>query len=72
LRGKLLPLLDTLLMWANHAGHLAPDMVLWLMEHGSMPLYTIQGGYGLNVAESVQRIIVRRALLARHPKRNNE
>ena len=33
-----------------------------------MPLYTPVGGSWLNMAESVQRIIVRRALAGQHPK----
>ncbi len=37
-------------------------------EHGVMPLYTPVGGSWLNMAEPVQRIIVRRALAGQHPK----
>lgn len=33
-----------------------------------MPLYTPLGGSWLNMAESVQRIIVRRALSGQHPQ----
>jgi hypothetical protein len=33
-----------------------------------MPLYTPLGGSWLNMAESVQRILVRRALSGQHPK----
>ena len=51
-----------LLVWDNLTGHRTPDMVLWLMEHGIMPLYTPLGGSWLNITESVQRIIVRLAL----------
>ncbi len=40
----------------------------WLFEHGVMPLYTPIGGSWLNMAESVQRIIVPRALAGQHPK----
>ena len=63
----LLPPLRMLLVWDNLAGHLTPDMVLWLIEHGIMPLYTPLGGSWLNMAESVQRIIVRRALDGQAP-----
>lgn len=59
---KQLPPLRMLLVWDNLAGHLTPDMVLWLMAQGIMPLYTPLGGSWLNMAESAQRIIVRRAL----------
>ena len=36
--------------------------VLWLFAHGIMPLYTPLGGSWLNMAESFQRILKRRAL----------
>lgn len=63
-----LPPLRMLLVWDNLAGHHTPDMVLWLIEHGIMPLYTPLGGSWLNMAESVQRIIVRRALDGQSPE----
>jgi hypothetical protein len=63
-----LPPLRILLVWDNLAGHLTPDLVGWLFEHGVMPLYTPIGSSWLNMAESVQRIIVRRALSGQHPK----
>ena len=65
---RLLPPLRMLLVWDNLAGHCTPDMVLWLIEHGIMPLYTPLGGSWLNMAESVQRIIVRRALDGQAPE----
>ena len=57
-----------LLVWDNLAGHLTPDLVIWLISKGVVPLYTPLGGSWLNMAESVQRIIVRRALLGQHPR----
>jgi hypothetical protein len=63
-----LPPLRILLVWDNLAGHLTPDMLGWLFEHGVMPLYTPLGGSWLNMAESVQRIIVRRALSGQYPQ----
>jgi transposase len=63
-----LPPLRILLVWDNLAGHLTPDLVGWLFQHGIMPLYTPIGGSWLNMAESVQRIIVSRALAGQHPK----
>ena len=39
----------------------------WLLAHGVWPLYTPLGGSWLNMAESVQRILVRRALEGQHP-----
>jgi len=62
-----LPPLRIVLVWDNLAGHLTPDLVVWLFHHGVMPLYTPIGGSWLNMAESVQRIIVPRALAGQHP-----
>lgn len=59
---ELLPPLRALLVLDNLAGHKTPSLVLWLVAHGVMPLYTPLSGSWLNMAESVQRIIVRRAL----------
>jgi hypothetical protein len=45
--------------------------MIWLtgsVTQGVMPLYTPVGGSWLNMAESVQRILVRRALSGQHPK----
>lgn len=63
-----LPPLRILLIWDNLAGHLTPDLIGWLFEHGVMPLYTPLGGSWLNMAESVQRILVRRALSGQDPQ----
>jgi hypothetical protein len=43
-------------------------MVRWLLQHGILPLYTPLSGSWLNMAESLQRIIVRRALSGPHPQ----
>ena len=67
-----LPPLRILLVWDNLAGHLSHDLFPWLFEHGVMPLYTPLGGSWLNMAESVQRIIVRRALAGQHPQQAQE
>jgi len=63
-----LPPLRSLLVWDNLAGHKTPEMVYWLCAHGVMPLYTPLGGSWLNMAESIQRIVVRRALAGQHPE----
>jgi hypothetical protein len=63
-----LPPLRILLVWDNLAGHLTLDLVRWLFHHGVMPLYTPLGGSWLNMAESIQRIIVPRALAGQHPQ----
>jgi len=41
--------------------------VLWLCAHGVMPLYTPVGGSWLNMAESIERGLKRRALDGQHP-----
>lgn len=58
--------LRMLLVLDNLAGHKTPEMVLWLFDHGIMPLYTPLSGSWLNMAESVQRIIKRRAVECQH------
>lgn len=62
-----LPPLRMLLVLDNLAGHKTPDFVVWLFEHGIMPLYTPVAGSWLNMTESVQRILQRRALAGQHP-----
>ncbi len=62
-----LPPLRLILIWDNLAGHLSWSIVRWLFQHGVMPLYTPLSGSWLNMAESLQRIIVRRALAGQHP-----
>jgi transposase len=61
-----LPPLRLLLVWDNLTGHKTPELVLWLCEHGIMPLYTPVGGSWLNMAESIQRVLKRRALAGQH------
>jgi hypothetical protein len=61
-----LPPLRLILIWDNLAGHRSYDMVRWLLQHGILPLYTPLSGSWLNMAESLQRIIVRRALSGQH------
>jgi hypothetical protein len=58
--------LRMLLVMDNLAGHKTPEMVLWMFDHGIMPLYTPLSGSWLNMAESIQRIIKRRALECQH------
>jgi hypothetical protein len=61
------PPLRLLLVLDNLAGHLSCELVKWFFDHGIMPLYTPIGGSWLNMAESVQRILKRRALECQHP-----
>ena len=62
-----MPPLRLLLVLDNLSGHHTPSFVMWLCEHGIMPLYTPLGGSWLNMAESIQRILKRRALDGEHP-----
>jgi DDE superfamily endonuclease len=63
-----LPPLRVLLILDNLTGHKSADLVCWLMAHGIMPLYTPLAGSWLNMAESVQRILVDRALSGQQPE----
>jgi hypothetical protein len=64
-----LPPLRMLLVLDNLAGHKTAALVCWLFAHGIMPLYTPISGSWLNMAESLQRILKRRALGGQHPER---
>jgi hypothetical protein len=67
-----LPPLRMLLIWDNLAGHKTSNLVDWLIQQGVMPLYTPLGGSWLNMAESIQRILKRRALDGQHPTQPHE
>ncbi len=69
---EVLPPLRMLLVLDNLTGHRTPSFVLWLFAHGVMPLYTPLGGSWLNMAESIQRILKRRALDGHHPQTPTE
>lgn len=63
------PPLRMLMIWDNLKGHQTPEMVEWCRERGVGPLYTPLSGSWLNMAESVQRILERRALEGQHPEK---
>jgi hypothetical protein len=63
-----LPPVRLLLIWDNLRGHVTPSLVQWMADRGIVPLYTPLGGSWLNLTESIQRIIVRRALTGHHPE----
>jgi hypothetical protein len=67
LREKLPPL-RMLLILDNLSGHKNAALVCWLRSHGIMPLYTPLAGSWLNMAESMQRILVSRALSGQQPE----
>jgi hypothetical protein len=62
-----LPPIRLLLVWDNLKGHQTPALLDALVARGVWPLFTPLGGSWLNLAESVQRILVRRALDGQHP-----
>jgi transposase len=63
-----LPRLRMLLILDNLRGHKSVDFVLWLFAHGIMPLYTPLGGSWLNMTESIQRTLKKRAIEGSHPR----
>ena len=67
-----LPPLRMLLVMDNLAGHLTAKFVVWLFEHGIMPLYTPLSGSWLNMTESIQRILAGRALAGQTPANSAE
>jgi transposase len=62
------PPIRLVLVWDNLAGHKSEPIVTWCLSRGILLLYTPIGGSWLNMAESVQRILVRRALSGQHPQ----
>lgn len=67
-----LPPIRMILIWDNLAGHKNYELWKWLVAHGVMPLFTPLSGSWLNMAESIQRIIVHRALCGQHPQSADE
>ena len=67
-----LPPLRMLLILDNLVGHKSESLVTWFIENGVLPLYTPVGGSWLNMAESIQRIVTRRALSGQHPQSAQE
>ena len=63
-----MPPLRMLLIRDNVAGHWSADLLCWLIAQGVMVLCTPPGRSWLNLVESIQRILVRRALSGTHPK----
>lgn len=63
---RFFPSIRILLILDNLAGHRSRDFTQWCAEHGICLLSTPTAGSWLNMAESVQRIILRRALEGYH------
>jgi transposase len=67
-----LPPLRMILIWDNLVGHHTPELMCWLFAHGIIPVFTPIGGSWLNMAESIQRILKRRAFESHHPQSPEE
>jgi transposase len=65
---RFFPPVRVLLIWDNLAGHQSHSLVQWCAERGILLLLTPCAGSWLNMAESVQRIIRRRAVEGHHPE----
>lgn len=66
------PRIRMVLVWDNLQGHRTAELVRWCIARGILLLYTPIGGSWLNMAESLQRIVVRRALSGQHPQSARE
>jgi hypothetical protein len=63
---RFFPPVRVLLILDNLAGHKSYRLVQWCAEHGILLLWTPTAGSWLNMAESLQRILQRRALSGQH------
>jgi hypothetical protein len=66
---KELPALRMLVVLDNLTGHKTPELLLWMFARGIMVLYTPLGASWLNMTESMQRILARRALEGHYPNK---
>jgi hypothetical protein len=64
-----LPPLRMLMVLDNLTGHKSPELLLWMFARGIMVLYTPLGASWLNITESMQRILKRRALEGHYPEK---
>jgi hypothetical protein len=67
-----LPPLRMLVVLDNLSGHKSPELLLWMFARGIMVLYTPLGASWLNMTESMQRILARRALEGHYPQKPEE
>lgn len=58
--------------WTISPGTKRPSLCCGMFARGIMVLYTPLGGSWLNMTESIQRILARRALEGRHPRKPEE
>lgn len=66
------PYVRMLLVLDNLKGHYTKSFVGWCLENGVALLYTPLSGSWPNMAESVQRIIIRRAISGQHYQTSEE
>jgi hypothetical protein len=64
-----LPPLRMLVVLDNLTGHKTPELLLWMFARGIMVLYTPLAASWLNMTESMQRILKRRALEGHYPEK---
>lgn len=62
-----LPHLRLILIMDNLIGHKNPEWLRWCFSQGILPIYTPLAGSWLNMAESIQRLLKRRALDGTYP-----
>jgi hypothetical protein len=67
-----LPPLRMLVVLDNLTGHKTPELLLWMFARGIMVLYTPLGASWLNMTESMQRILKRRALEGHYPEKSEQ
>jgi hypothetical protein len=65
---QVLPRLRLLRVMDNLVGHKNPDWLLWCFSHGILPMYTPLAASWLTMAESIQRLLKRRALDGTYPR----
>ena len=63
-----LPRLRLLLAMDNLVGHKNPDWLYWYFSQGILPIYMLLAGSWLNMAQSIQRLLKRRALDGAYPQ----
>jgi DDE superfamily endonuclease len=69
---RFLPPIRLILILDNLKGHHTRAFVQWCAERGILLLYTPVAGSWLNLAEALQRILVRRALAGQHPETSQQ
>ncbi len=61
-----------LLVMDNLVGHKNPEWLCWCFARGILPIFTPLAGSWLNMAESIQRLLKRRALDGTYPRTTND